>query len=337
MCNMVSDKDIKNAFIRASDARILFPLDDEYWLYFLEGSEEMCGYYSLWNDFKKFLKEHFNNDVNLYNYEFHKIRRTFEDLGDFFSEYKTNITKEMYNPELYNFTREKKNLGKLLHNKHYYLSIDLKNAAFQCLDYFKCLGNETFSEYLTKITEHPEILQFRGNKIRCWDEVTIRAGQQYLLRMCFVILSKFYESDHKIMKYIRDNNLQLSNIRTDELMFHIGEENNIPEDILNEFCGKDIVFDGLIFHINVYQYNLIHYTLNGEEMFKSFLDNVITGKRKFNAKNCTYMWHLNKLYEGEELTEKDMVIIGGDGLAEPFTLDIKILEDNEQNTELENR
>jgi hypothetical protein len=120
-------------------------------------------------------------------------------------------------------------------------------------------------------------------------------------------------------------------------MFHIGEENNIPEDILNEFCGKDIVFDGLIFHINVYQYNLIHYTLNGEEMFKSFLDNVITGKRKFNAKNCTYMWHLNKLYEGEELTEKDMAIIGGDGLAEPFTLDIKILEDNEQNTELENR
>ena len=32
---MVSDKDIKNAFMGASDARILFPLDDEYWLYFL--------------------------------------------------------------------------------------------------------------------------------------------------------------------------------------------------------------------------------------------------------------------------------------------------------------
>ena len=33
--------------------------------------------------------------------------------------------------------------------------------------------------------------------------------------------------------------------------------------------------------------------------------------------------------------EKDMVIMGGDGLAEPFTLDIKILEDTEQNTDLE--
>ena len=30
-----------------------------------------------------------------------------------------------------------------------------------------------------------------------------------------------------------------------------------------------------------------------------------------------------------------MVIMGGDGLAEPFTLDIKILEDTEQNTDLE--
>ena len=48
-------------------------------------------------------------------------------------------------------------------------------------------------------------------------------------------------------------------------------------------------------------------------MYKAFFDNVITGKRKFNAKNCLYMWQLNKLFNGEELNELDKMIRNGSG------------------------
>ena len=41
---MITNEEYKNAFIKASDARIAFILEDQYWDYLMEGSEGMCGY-----------------------------------------------------------------------------------------------------------------------------------------------------------------------------------------------------------------------------------------------------------------------------------------------------
>ena len=61
---MITNEEYKNAFINASDARIAFILEDQYWDYLVEGSENICGYKSLWENFCKMLKEDFNDDIN---------------------------------------------------------------------------------------------------------------------------------------------------------------------------------------------------------------------------------------------------------------------------------
>ena len=83
---------------------------------------------------------------------------------------------------------------------------------------------------------------------------------------------------------------------------------------------------GFMCHINLFKYGLIHYKINGTEMYKAFFDNVITGKRKFNAKNCLYMWQLNKLFSGEKLNEFDMVIRDGSSYTK-FNDKIEIIKD----------
>mgnify|MGYP003463415804 FL=1 len=69
-------------------------------------------------------------------------------------------------------------------------------------------------------------------------------------------------------------------------------------------------------HINLFKYGLIHYKFNGDETYKAFFDDVVTGKRKFNAKNCLYIWQLNKLFSGKKLNQSDKMIRDGSGYIE---------------------
>lgn len=308
---MITNEEYKNAFINASDARIAFILEDQYWDYLVEGSENICGYKSLWENFCKMLKEDFNDDINLYNNEFYKLKRKFKSLGKYMERNMPNITKEMYNAELFDFVSHKNDLGKLMYDGHYYLSIDLKDAAFQFLDYFNCIPNKTFDEFVKEITDYSQILCFRGNKLKCWNEITLCVGDQMQRRMGMAVLSKIYENSHPLIKYIKEKGLKIAEIRTDEILFYVGETNDLSEEFVNEFCGKDVEIGGFMCHINLFKYGLIHYKINDNEMYKAFFDNVITGKRKFNAKNCLYMWQLNKLFNGEELNELDKMIRNG--------------------------
>lgn len=322
---MENNEKIKNAFIKASDLRIGLVLDDDYWGYTLENSEKLFGYKTLWENFQTMLSSDFNNDIDLYNAELLKLHIVFKNMADFLNYKKKSIKKEMYNETLFNFVKNKSDLEKKIFNKRYYLSIDLKNAIFQCLEYFNCCEGKTFDEFIKTKTDYPQLLDLRGNKLKCWDEVTMKIGQQALMRMGLVILSLIYDTDHPIVNYVKEN-LDLAMIRTDELLFAIGDENDFPTELIEEYCGKDCEIGGFVCHINILQYGLIHYKINGEEMYKTYYDDVLTGKRKINAKNCLYMWQLNKLYNEEKLTDKDKVIRDGSGYL-PFTYDIEIIRD----------
>jgi hypothetical protein len=147
-----------------------------------------------------------------------------------------------------------------------------------------------------------------------------------MVRMAMVLLSRIFESNHDVIMFIKNNKLKLVRILNDELVFDVGPKNNLPSDFIKEFCAKDFIVDGIEFHVNVYQYKLIHYTYNGFDMYKAIFDNPVTNKRKFNSKTCLYTWQLNKMYNGEELTEKDKVQFIN-GKIVPFTDEIKILND----------
>ena len=151
-------------------------------------------------------------------------------------------------------------------------------------------------------------------------------GDQILRRMGMAALSKIYEDNHPLIKYIKEKGLKIAEIRTDEILFYVGETNDLSEEFVNEFCSKDMEIGGFMCHINLFKYGLIHYKINGTEMYKAFFDNVITGKRKFNAKNCLYMWQLNKLFSGEKLNEFDKVIRDGSSYTK-FNDKIEIIKD----------
>ena len=208
----------------------------------------------------------------------------------------------------------------------YYLSIDIKEAFPKVLDYMGVLKGDSFTEYISKYITRPEIMDWRGNRLDALKCMERYMGDTFLPYWEFMALSRMYDSDHEVIKYIKDNGLKLAKINGDEMMFEIGEEMTVPQEFIDKWCKKDADIAGLTCHVRILQYGLVHYKINGQEQWKAYYDNYVTGHRKYNAKNCLYIHQLDKLYRGKKLSEKDKVLKNGSGIRK-FTDTIEILKD----------
>lgn len=323
---MTTDFEKKRAFVLAIEDRIGLVLDDEYWDYMLEFYENDLGYKSEYEKFCKFIDEKMNGDLKAYRKEIYKVRSALMDLALYFKKTNFGIRAKDCNEELRNFVVNKSQSGKLMHNGHYYLSIDIKKANFQTIDFLNLLKGKKIEEYIKEILEYPEIMDYKGNRLEVWNYMERIMGRSLLLKWELHCLSKIYESDHEIIKFIKENNLKLSKINGDEIAFEIGEEMTLPQDFVNKWCKEDVDIAGLTCHVRILQYGLVHYKINGQEQWKAYYDNYVTGHRKYNAKNCLYIHQLDKLYRGKKLSEKDKVLKNGPGIRK-FTDTIEILKD----------
>lgn len=322
---MTTDFEKKYAFITAVGDRIGLVLDDNYWDYMLKAHEEDYGYQTEYKKFSKYIDDVWSGDVKSYRKELYKIRNTLVDLAWYFRKNDFGIRGKDCNKDLKEFVLSGTSEDRTMLHGHYYLSIDLKNADFQVVDYLNLLHGETINDYIRKTSEHTEIMEYKGNRNRTWDYMEKIMGHSKLYIWELYCLSKIYESDHEIMQYIRDNNLKLRKINGDELIFEIGEDMNLPQDFIDKWCKHDVGIEGLTCHVKALRYGLAHYTINGQEQYKSFYDNHVTGQRKYVTKNCIYIHQLDKIYRGKKLTEKDNAIKNGQGFKK-FSDKIIILE-----------
>lgn len=323
---MITNLNIKKSFLSSIQPRFNFILDDVYWDYILASSNDAFGIKTLWDNFNNLINEKYNGDISLFDNDVYNLLTAFERLMKIVSDKLPYISKDYYNEELHHFNNTRLEKGIKMINGNFYLSIDLKNALFQCFEKFGGFYDYTLQDFLKIHTMVPEIFDLRGVKLKCADIVIDYIGEQYMVRMALALLSQIYDSDFELIKFIKENHLKLVRINNDELIFDLGPEISLPDNIINKFCGKDFVVNDIEFHVNLYQYKLIHYTYNGTEMYKTIYDYPLSGKRKFNSDKCIYAWQLNKLYNGEELNEKDKVInINGEIV--PFNDEIIILKD----------
>lgn len=322
---MVTDIEKKQEFILAVGDRVGLIMDDDYWDYWLKSHEDDYGYESKYKEFSTYIDKIWGGDVKKYRKEKYKIREIMLDLVHYFKREKFGIKRKDCNEVLKDFLINKALKGSLMHTGHYYLSIDMKEANFQTIDYLDLMKGKKIEDYIKENSDFPEIMDYKGNRLEIWDYMEEKMGASLLQKWELFCLSKIYESDHEIIKYIKDNNLNLCKINGDEMMFEIGKEMSLPQDFVDKWCKKDVDIEGLICHVRILQYGLAHYKINGQEQWKAYYDNYVTGQRRYNAKNCLYIHQLDKLYRGKKLTEKDKVIKNGTGFRD-FIEKIEILK-----------
>ena len=329
MDNAVDAKDIKvrQAFINAVDVRIGMPVVDPYWQYYIDAYEDTYGYSTKWDNFCEMISTSFSGSLSEYRSEYKTCRDNLMALAVCLRGTKMNFSGA--NETLMTFLSNLKNdrsASPIMRKGGYYLSIDIKEAFPKVLDYMGVLNGETFEEYISKYITHAEIMNWRGNRLDALKRMERYIGDTFLPYWEFMALSRIYDSDHEIIKYIKENNLKLAKINGDEMMFEIGEVMNVPQEFIDKWCKEEVDMAGLICHVRILQYGVVHYKINGQERWKTYYDNYVTGNRKYNAKNCLYIHQLDKLYRGKKLTEKDKVIKNGSGIRK-FTDTIEILKD----------
>lgn len=309
------DDKLKTAFLRTIDARVPIINDEKLWEYYLDEYEKDLDYKTLWKKFKKMIKDSFNDDLKQYNDEVANALRLFSLIGEDIRKEKPIITKENYSDAINDFVHgfSTGENGKRYEDDVYYLTLDLKDAFYQCIDRFSLLKNKTFDEFIKENFPHPEIFDWRGIKIKICHAMDKKYGKAFLLKMELCLLSEIYDSDNSLIKQIKDLGLNIASVDGDSLAFKIGPENTLPKEFMKKYCNKEHVIDGIKIHVYVNKFNRIHYKINGEEHSVSFFTSAIDGKRRYRTKFCPYLWQLVKIYNKEELTEKDMFIREGSG------------------------
>lgn len=325
---MINDKEIKQEFIKAIDGRVQLILDDNYWDYLLNEYEFDYGYKTEYERFKAFIEDKFKGDIQLYKKEIAELNRNIIPYLSVMQSTYPKISQSDYNDIIVDFAERKKAKDKsiVMEEGAYYLTIDLKDAFTQMIDYFHLCGNLTFNDAIGKCTKVPEIITFRGNKLNIYNRVEDSMGNLRTYKMLLIILSKIYDTDDELINYIKDNNLVLSKILGDELYFKLGDKMTLNKTLINKYCKGVVNINGFDCHVNIVKYGKIHYTYNGIEKYMGYYDNYLTKSRKFHNKTCIYLWQLNKLYKGETLNEKDMYLKDGQGYM-PFIDKIEILSE----------
>ena len=320
---MITNKEKKIAFIKSIDPRIVLPLEDDLWEYYLDGTELDYGYKTSWLKFQDFIKNDYKDSVESYVEEKKKINILFNTISKTFKTYPI-IKKDDMDETLLKILTEPNNKKE----EGYYITIDLKDAILQCIKYFKIFDDEGIIGLFKTHSFNENILNFRGNKINICSILFNRTNDNFFWTLCSFLLNKIYISEHILLRKIKEFNLSLVNIKGDELLFYIGKENTLPQDFIDNFCNKDFIINGIECHVKLLYYNYYSYKINNEEKNISYFDNVITKQRKYGVKNCYYIWVLNKLYNDEPLIDKDLITVGNHYKTVPLLDKITILKNN---------
>ena len=321
------DRFIKESFIRSVWCKYPLILDDKYWDYYLQVSEKDYGYQTSFTQFCSMIKDVFNDNVNDYEAE---TQCALYKLSDALILYKPNFPKLKWDSlsneiqSLYHGNINK--MDKNLEFGKYYLSVDLKESCIQVIDYYKLFGDKAFDDIIESEI-YKGILEWKGNRISAWDKAEEYIGHVPLLKMEYTMLSKILTNSNEISDYIKDKSLPLTAIRGDEMLLELPIKTTIDDFLLDfPLTLNDWEIEDIKFHLKIIKYDHVHFKINGKEKYASFNENCSNGQRNYITKSCSYLHQLNKLYNGEDLSEMDLVIRDGSGYR-PFIDKIEIIRD----------
>lgn len=294
--------------------------DEKYFNYILDLLEDSFGSRTKWNGWLKVIESQYEGDSKKYLADFYKIResvisdmkanRAYQEFNTCnMNKYQVTDMPQVGSYEIY----RPGNQGK------YYLSLDLKKANFQALQFVGVIEKGlTYENWLKRWTDLPHLLNSKYLRVVVFGQ--LNPGRH-------ITVEKFITSE--IYKHIDRSNIlkdvaQLVSFRNDELIWEVSKNNileltNALYDVIAEF-GFKVSLDFFKLHCFEFTQNVTGNKINfyKKEYFNG-------NPSSYHCIPGTYQAIITKLLEGRELCDYDTWFMH-DGMLSKFIGTFKIEE-----------
>ena len=182
--------------------------------------------------------------------------------------------------------------------KKKYLSIDLKHAYSQLIDSMH-IFDSNFDDII--FDNLPNFMrESKRARIFMYSQIP---KHENILQYTYKLFDKLFESDHKILQYLKKYNLNPISYNVDELIYDITE----TPDLFNEFVGEHTI-NNINIHLNIFEQHYITYIDPFTNKEKTIPIREYATHTNFVTRTCPYMNQLYKAYNNLPVIENDLYI-----------------------------
>lgn len=285
----VITNEIKKRFCR--DTKLNFPLfEDDYFYYYIELYNNLFQSKDKFEEFLKML-ENFNSSEDFLTYYIEIKDKIISDVT------KKSSYNEFINTDMKKFETDinfsKKDIFNLANVNKLFLSIDLKKANFQSLNYFNknILDADSYHKFISKYTPYSYMQKSKHMREVVFGELNPKRQVKIERYIISVLLKNILDNTNILFKNIYLNN--------DEIIFEIINEQNIKMNISNiKTISKNMNID-----VSIEFYKLKQIGTKNKWFIKEFLnkdgfDIVVVPK--------LFMPQVIKYLENKPIEERDL-------------------------------
>ena len=280
-------------------------LDDDMWEYTLKTFDRD---YDSVNDFKNFLnefKEQYGDDTSLFFKDYYNfIEKMCEIIRG------VNLNNDIVDA-LTEEVKEFSQIGNYLEGGRKYFSIDINSAFDQLIDKHGNL-NEPIQTIRERIC-NKALINNRKN-VRIVSGYT--TNTDYLYTFINVMSWRIYNSEHFLLKKMREIGAPLVKVMLDELIFDITD---VDED-LTKLIGEYNI-EGYRVHTTMFKEHHIYYKDYGDIPHCFIIKEMNNGKINYVSRKCPHFLQIYKKFNNEEINDRDLRVESVDVAKSYFQFD----------------